>query len=138
MPAWELPTDRAPAVLPATVDRAEAVATASRVAFWPLAILRREPELLRCASHDVTHEPYRHALLPGFREAQEELRAAGAWAAYLSGAGPTLAVVCSADRREACRRILAGYAGADGRVLEPGVGRGARLSGSFELAPASP
>lgn len=138
VPDSELSTERARAVLPRTIDRAEAVATASRVAFWPLAVLLDEPELLRCASVDVTHEPYRRPLLPGFTEAQARLRDVGAWAAYLSGAGPTLAAVCGADRRDACRTVLAEYAGPKGRVLEPGIGRPAELKGRFDRAPASP
>lgn len=131
VPDAELATEAARAVLPHHIDRAEAVATASRVAFWPLAVLQGEPELLRCASLDVTHEPYRRPLLPGFAAAQQALRDAGAWAAYLSGAGPTLAAVCSADRIDACRAILEDYAGNGGRVLAPGIGRGARISGRF-------
>lgn len=132
VPAFEVRTEDARAALPARVPRAEAVATAGRVSLWPLAVLRDEPELLRIASHDVTHEPYRLHLLPGFAEAQRELRDAGAWAAYLSGAGPTVGVVCSAARVTACLEILERYAGRDGRVLEPPIGRGARVSGRFE------
>lgn len=138
VPAFELATEAARAVLPTRIERSEAVATASRVALWPIAVLTNEPELLRCAAQDVTHEPYRHALLPGFAEAQAALREAGAWAAYLSGAGPTLAVVCSSEAATTCRAILRDYAGPDGRVLAPEVGLGARLSGRFEASSASP
>ena len=138
VPAFELSTEAARAVLPARIERAEAITTASRVALWPIAVLRNEPELLRCAAQDVTHEPYRRTLLPGFAEAQAALRDAGAWAAYLSGAGPTLAVVCSSETADACRAVLEGYAGTDGRVVEPDVGRRARLSGRFEAASTTP
>jgi homoserine kinase len=138
VPDFELSTEAARAVLPTRIDRAEAVTTASRVALWPIAVLRNEPDLLRCAAHDVTHEPYRRPLLPGFAEAQAALREVGAWAAYLSGAGPTLAVVCSDETIDACRAVLAAYAGPDGRVLDPAVGQGARLSGRFEAASATP
>lgn len=132
VPAFEVRTEDARAALPTRVPRAEAVATAGRVSLWPLAVLRDEPELLRIASHDVTHEPYRLHLLPGFAAAQRELRDAGAWAAYLSGAGPTIGVVCSAARVTACLEILERYAGTGGLVLEPPIGRGARVSGRFE------
>ena len=138
VPAFEVRTEDARAVLPARIPRAEAVATASRVSFWPLAVLRDEPDLLRFASADVTHEPYRHHLLPGFPEAQRELRDAGAWAAYLSGAGPTLGVVCSAARVTVCLEILERYAGPDGRVLEPPIGRGPRVTGRWEDVPEAP
>jgi len=137
VPAFEVRTEVARAVLPNEVARADAVATASRVAFWPLAVLRDEPELLRCASFDVIHEPYRRHLLPGFADAQKALRSAGAWAAYLSGAGPTLGVVCSAERLDACKAILRRYAGSEGQVLEPPIGRGSRLNGRFAASPAA-
>lgn len=138
VPAFEIRTEEARAVLPERIPRAEAVLTASRVSLWPLAVLRDEPELLRFASRDVTHEPYRHHLLPGFASAQEALRATGAWAAYLSGAGPTLGVVCPAGAVTSCREVLRDYAGEDGLILEPPIGRGARVSGAFEAAPATP
>ncbi len=138
VPPFEVRTEDARAVLPTSVPREEAVFTAGRVSLWPLAVLRDEPELLRVASHDITHEPYRHHLLPGFVEAQHALRDAGAWAAYLSGAGPTLGVVCAAARVSACLEILERYAGAGGRVLEPPIGRGARVIGRFEDVPAAP
>lgn len=138
VPSFEVPTDRARAVLPERLARGDAVRTAARTALWPVAVLRERPELLRVASQDVAHEPFRHPLLPGFAEAQAALREAGAWAAYLSGAGPTLGVVCSDETRPACRAILERYAGPDGRVLSPGVGTAARVSGRFAAAPAEP
>lgn len=138
VPSFEIRTEEARAVLPERIPRAEAVLTASRVSLWPLAVLRDDPELLRFASRDVTHEPYRHHLLPGFAKAQASLRESGAWAAYLSGAGPTLGVVCPPTAVTACLRILQAYAGDEGSVLVPGIGQGARVSGFFEATPAVP
>lgn len=138
VPSFQVRTEDARAVLPERIPRAEAVLTASRVSLWPLAVLRDEPELLRFASRDVTHEPYRHHLLPGFQAAQETLHRTGAWAAYLSGAGPALGVVCPASAVSSCQAVLREYAGAGGRVLEPPIGRGARVSGVFEAEPAAP
>lgn len=138
VPPFEVRTEDARAVLPDRIPRAEAVLTASRVSLWPLAVLRDEPELLRFASRDVTHEPYRQHLMPGFAVAQEGLRAAGAWAAYLSGSGPTIAAVCPPTAVTGCLRVLRDYAGPEGRVLEPPIGRGARVSGAFEATPAIP
>jgi homoserine kinase len=138
VPAFQIPTEVARALLPERVSRSEAVLTAGRVSLWPLAVLRDEPELLRFASRDVTHEPYRHGLLPGFAEAQAELRDHGAWAAYLSGAGPSLGVVCAAQHVATCSEILASYAGEEGRVLAPPIGQGARVSGRFDAGPATP
>jgi homoserine kinase len=138
VPAFEVRTEAARAALPDRLPRETAVRTAARAALWPVAVLRERPELLRLAADDVAHEPFRRALLPGFEEAQAALRAAGAWAAYLSGAGPTLGVVCSDERLAACHAILARYAGPQGRVLAAEPGAPARVSGRFAAAPAAP
>lgn len=138
VPEFEVHTEEARAVLPDRLTRQETVATASRVALWPLAVLQNDPELLRLASHDLLHEPHRLPLLPGFERTQHELRNVGAWAAYLSGAGPALGVITGADRVEACREVLARYAGDGGRVLEPSIGKGARVEGRLTAEPAAP
>ena len=129
VPASELATERARAVLPGTLTRADAVRTASRTALWAVAVLQRDPTLLALASDDVAHEPYRSPLLPGFAEARRALRAGGAWAAFLSGAGPTLGVVCSDTVLPSCMDLLVQYAGPAGRVLTPEIGRAATVDG---------
>jgi homoserine kinase len=124
VPAFELPTERARAALPEMVRRSDAVLTASRAALWALAVARDEPALLRTASLDVLHEPYREPLVPGLAAARTALREAGAYAAFLSGAGPSVGVVAPAAATAACRAALARFAGPDGEVLELGVGEG--------------
>jgi homoserine kinase len=135
VPDFELPTERARAVLPETVRRSDAVLTASRAALWALAVARDEPHLLRTASLDVLHEPYREGLVPGLAAARAELRAAGAYAAFLSGAGPSVGVVAPPEALAACRAALARFAGERGRVLEVGVGEGYTLSAVAPRAP---
>ena len=132
VPDFDLPTEQARAALPATVDRADAVRTAARAALWALAVARDEPELLRTASLDVLHEPYREALVPGLREARASLREAGAHAAFLSGAGPTVAAVVDEATESACRHALAGFVGARGQVLA------LRSAGGYEVVRAGP
>jgi hypothetical protein len=80
--------------------------------------------LLRTASLDVLHEPYREALVPGLAAARAALFEAGAHAAYLSGAGPTLAAIAAEGALIACRAVLERFAGAGGRVLELRAGDG--------------
>ncbi len=134
VPAFEVPTSEARAVLPTVVDRADAILTASRLAFWPIALLKRDPSLLRVASQDVMHEPHRQSLLPGFAETQQALLEAGVWAAYLSGAGPTMAVVCSSEQRAISSEHLARYAGPAGRVLKAQIGQAAAVMGAWDEA----
>jgi homoserine kinase len=132
VPDFALPTERARAALPDTLHRGDAVRTASRAALWALAVARDEPALLRTASIDVLHEPYRESLVPGLRATRTALRAAGAYAAFLSGAGPTVGAVVSEGVEAACRGILADFAGTKGRVLA------LRSAGGYEVEGAAP
>jgi len=118
VPPFELPTEQARAVLPSHYPRADAVRTASRAALWALAVARDEPELLHTAAIDVLHEPYREPLVPGLAAARSGLRAAGAHAAFLSGAGPTVGAVVEHDCEAACRAVLQAFVGPTGRVLQ--------------------
>jgi len=131
VPAHEVSTRDARAVLAPQVTRADAILTASRLAFWPVALLTGDPAYLSIASRDVLHEPQRHPLLPGFAEAQRDLLEAGAWAAFLSGAGPTLGVVCDDAHLHAVEPLLARYAGTDGTAFVSTIGAPARVSGTW-------
>lgn len=128
VPAFELPTAKARAVLPSSYPRADAVRSSGRAALWAVAVADDRPELLRVASLDVLHEPYRAPLVPGFDACRTALRAHGAYAAYLSGAGPTLAVVADDDHAGACLAELRTFVGDTGRVLDLGAGSGYRVS----------
>jgi len=130
VPDFELPTAKARAVLPSSYPRSDAVRTSGRAALWAVAVATDRPELLRVASLDVLHEPYRSPLVPGLDACRAALRAEGAFAAYLSGAGPTLGVVADGPRVTACRALLEDFAGDGGRVLDLGAGRG------YEVGPA--
>ena len=136
VPTFALPTETARAALPVTVHREDAVRTAARTALWALAVARDEPELLRTASIDVLHEPYRESLVPGLRDVRAALRAAGAHAAFLSGAGPSVGAVVDEATEAACRAVLADYAGPRGQVLALRPGGGYEVDGS--LPPATP
>jgi homoserine kinase len=129
VPTFELPTSAARAALPERYSRSDTVLTASRAALWVAAVAQRRPELLTTASRDVLHEPYREALVSGLAAARSDLLAAGAYASFLSGAGPTLAAICEASLESTCRELLQRFAG-DGRVLALGPGRGYRCEPS--------
>ncbi|MDF1524506.1 MAG: homoserine kinase [Trueperaceae bacterium] len=135
VPGFELPTAKARAALPEAMHRDDAVRTAARAALWALAVARDEPALLRTASIDVLHEPYREPLVPGLRAAREALRAAGAYAAFLSGAGPTIGVVTPEAAEAACREVLTDFVGRGGRVLALRVGAGYELAGTPPVTP---
>lgn len=125
LPDAELPTLQARKVVPEQFHIADVISTAARTALWALAVAQSDADLLKTATRDVLHQPYREPLLPGFRETLAASLDAGAYAAYLSGAGPSVAAICGTDELQAVSAALSGY----GRVLQlPGAG-GFEVSG---------
>ncbi len=101
-------THEARRLLPDRVPFGYAVQTAGRAALLPLA-LAGDMELLLPATEDVLHQPRRLAVQPVAAHALALLRARG-HAAFLSGAGPSLLVLCARDTldqaRDAAREAL--------------------------------
>ncbi len=91
LPAFELSTARARAMLPATVPHGDAAFTAGRAALLVEALSRR-PELLMPATEDRLHQPYRASAMPESATLVNVLRGEGL-AAVVSGAGPTVLVL---------------------------------------------
>jgi homoserine kinase len=122
-------TSEARRLLPERVPFAVAAHTGARAAMLPLA-LAGDPELLLPATEDRLHQPGRLARSPGGAELLERLRAAG-HAAFLSGAGPSLLVLCPrelAAGAEADAREALAAAGAEGwRVRRLELARGGAL-----------
>ena len=117
VPDFELLTSEARAALPTSYVRADAIYNASRTALWTAAVALNKPELLRVAAQDALHEPYREPLVPGLAACRKRLLEAGASAAFLSGAGPTLAAISvgtvTQEVKEEMRTFVRG-----GKVLE--------------------
>jgi homoserine kinase len=122
-------TSEARRLLPERVPFAVAAHTGARSAMLPLA-LAGDAELLLPATEDLLHQPHRLTHTPDAAELLERLRAAG-HAAFVSGAGPSLLVLCPrpaapgalADAEEA---VAAG--GADGwRIRRLELARGGAL-----------
>lgn len=124
VPAFELTTSAARAVLPSSYSPADLVLTSARAALWVAAVAQDRPELLRTASLDVVHQPFRTGLVPGMAEALVATREAGAHASFLSGSGPTVGVITDDVSLAACRAALRSYVGDAGSVLEPEVATG--------------
>lgn len=91
VPANPLETSRARAVMPQSIPLADAVANSARAALLVQA-LAVEPALLFEATTDHLHQRYRRALYPQSMELVDHLRGQGL-AAYISGAGPTVAIL---------------------------------------------
>lgn len=91
LPAVDLPTRAARAALPASVPMADAVFNLGRTALVVEALRAGDLGLLGAAMDDRLHQPYRFPLIPGALSARAAALEAGAIAAGLSGAGPSLA-----------------------------------------------
>lgn len=119
IPAREVLTAQARAVLPEVVPRQDAVHNVGRTALLVAAFATGDLALLRAGMRDCLHEPYRAALIPGMLAALEAAREAGALGAALSGAGSTLLALAT-DHFEAIgaamRAALAAH-GLQSRVL---------------------
>ncbi|GAB11520.1 homoserine kinase [Gordonia araii NBRC 100433] len=91
----ESSTSQTRRLLPDEVPRCDAVFNLSRTAVAVLA-LTREPDLLLAATEDRLHQGYRADSMAPSAELVAQLRAAG-YAATISGAGPTVLVLHTAD-----------------------------------------
>lgn len=90
LPDFPFPTDEARRVLPEQIMRNDAVFNLGRTAALTAALLTGDEEPLSWAVDDRLHQPYRLPLIPGAEAALAAARRAGAGAAALSGAGPSI------------------------------------------------
>jgi homoserine kinase len=110
VPDFELKTAKARAALPEQYSRSDLIFNASRTALWVAALATGRFELLRHACQDQMHQPYRAAFVPRLLETIESALSAGAWAAFLSGAGPSLALLCTAQDAPRLEAVLQAFA----------------------------
>ncbi|MQA81070.1 MAG: homoserine kinase [Streptosporangiales bacterium] len=123
VPPFGLSTRRARGLLPAQVPHADAAANAARAALLAPALTGRL-DLLRVATEDRLHQAYREPAMPDTLRLVAALRAAG-HAAVVSGAGPAVLVLGSAQST-ASARTLAVAAAPDWDVVDvPMDGTGA-------------
>ncbi len=93
IPAFELKTEKARACLPEMVSHKDAVYNLSRAALFSASLLTGKLENLRTAVHDRLHQPYRMELIPHCREVFDIAYTHGAYAVYISGAGPAVMAI---------------------------------------------
>lgn len=93
IPDFELKTEKARACLPKEVSHKDAVYNLSRAALFSASLLTGKYENLLTAVHDKLHQPYRMELIPHGREVFDIAYSLGAYASYISGAGPSLMAI---------------------------------------------
>lgn len=126
VPNLETMTDESRACLSHTVQRGDAVFNLARTALLVCALAEDRPDLLRVATEDRLHQPTRLASGVSSRAALEAALDAGALAAWLSGSGPSVAVVVPPGGSDAVAAALP----PGGEVLQIGIDtEGAVVSG---------
>ncbi len=100
VPELELETRLARSVLPRELSLTHAIAWAQNLGALIHALHVDDRALLQSALRDVLAEPYRAALVPGFRDVQRAALAAGALGCTLSGAGPAIFAVAGPGAAE--------------------------------------
>ncbi len=99
IPNFEMKTEKARSILPKQIDFSDAVYNLSRAALFSSSLLQGKYENLQIAVHDRLHQPYRLSMIPKGREVMEECYHFGAYAAYMSGAGPTIMAIVDEQKQ---------------------------------------
>jgi homoserine kinase len=116
VPAAETSTKASRRQLPSAVAFADAVFNISHTALLVAALAAGEVDALRVATADRLHQDHRLVAVPESRAALRAALDAGAWCAWLSGSGPSIAAF--ADPARARRVASALPAGGRSFVLE--------------------
>lgn len=98
IPDFEVSTEAARKVMPQMIPHSDGVFNTMHAAMVVACLASGRYDLLGCAMRDKLHQPYRAHLVPGFDQVIQAACAAGAYAACLSGSGPTMAAF--ADQNE--------------------------------------
>ena len=97
VPDAELSTARARAALPRQVPLKDATFNVARTALLVRTFMTHHWVDLALATEDRLHQPYRAELVPGLSPLTHAAKAAGAYTAFLSGAGPTIIAMSSPE-----------------------------------------
>jgi homoserine kinase len=105
VPREQVETHAARAALPETIAHRDAAYTVGRAALLGAAVASGSVELFAAAADDRLHEPYRAQHAPVLAAVREQLPD-GAFAATLSGSGPTVIVWARRESATACAAEL--------------------------------
>lgn len=128
VPEATMSTALARSLRPVSVPHEDAAFNVSRSALL-IAALIQSPELLLAATEDKLHQSYRAAAMPDTDQLLTELRSQGL-AAVVSGAGPSILVLCSDPaQRLTAAALVARHAGSTWQSLSLAVDfKGATVS----------
>jgi homoserine kinase len=106
IPGETLMTRTARSVLPETYTGADAVFNLRKTGLLVHALHTGDADALAQALSDRLHQPYRAALIPDFEPMRTAAMAQGAMGCFISGAGPTIAIITSKTHVSQLRNIL--------------------------------
>ena len=128
IPDFEIATADARRLLPARVDRLQAVENSRNACAITAAFASREYDSLRGAFADHLHQPFRKKLIPFLDKVIAAAEAAGALGAFLSGSGSTICAVTLRSPEKVSRAMLSAAASPGARALVTAAdNRGARI-----------
>jgi len=97
LPTESLATEKARALLPDRYSRADTVANLQATALLVSAFAQGRPELLRVATRDRMHQPYRMQACPLLAKVMRLAGEQGIYSVTLSGAGPSVLLLTDAQ-----------------------------------------
>ncbi|MCL2335619.1 MAG: homoserine kinase [Endomicrobia bacterium] len=105
-PSFELRTKRSRQILPKNVSLCDAVFNTSRVALLTAAFCTGDYSLLKKGMQDKIHQPYREKMIPAMDAVIKSALDAGAYGAFLSGSGPSIAALCNKKDAEGVQKAM--------------------------------
>ena len=121
VPDFPMDTLAARGLLPSSISVETAVHNIGRASMFVAALATGRPELLRTATEDAIHQPPRSAVFPALPKLIGAALEAGAYGAFLSGAGSSVLALVDpawANRVGAAMTSAAGLARVPGRVIQ--------------------
>ena len=106
VPSFELRTKRSRQALPKSIELQDAVFNTSRVALLTAAFCTGNYKLLRQGVEDKFHQPYRGKMIPVMDGVIKAALDNGAYGAFLSGSGPSIAAFCNIKDCEKAEKAM--------------------------------
>ena len=95
VPETQTSTEKSRTAIPLTLSLSDAVLNIGHTALLMGALASGDISVLRIATQDRIHQDIRLANAPGSKAALDAALSTNAWCAWLSGSGPTVAVMCA-------------------------------------------
>jgi homoserine kinase len=120
-PYFELSTKHSRRVIPKSVPIEDVVYNMSRTALLAYAFTSHNYSLLKTATQDKLHQPFRANLIPSMNGMIETAYAHGALGTFLSGSGPTIVAFCKTKDAKRIAAAMVKFWKQDGVMLRQNI-----------------